>query len=155
MKKSLLLIVLLATVNSGLFAENESSSNRTRPLEFRKSTPSKNRPTDSGSQLIGEIGDGVLSLDGSLYFVVAAALVLWLFSTLQTAVKSTMLLLSEINAVWTGVIITAEVFAVLLYCRFASFEMRNRDNKAIPLYKRIIFGVLSAAFIVALICIDD
>ena len=52
-------------------------------------------------------------------------------------------------------IITAEVFAVLLYCRFASFEMRNRDNKAIPLYKRIIFGVLSAAFIVALICIDD
>ena len=85
----------------------------------------------------------------------AAALVLWLFSTLQTAVKSTMLLLSEINAVWTGVIITAEVFAVLLYCRFASFEMRNRDNKAIPLYKRIIFGVLSAAFIAALICIDD
>ncbi len=92
---------------------------------------------------------------GSLYFVVAAALVLWLFSTLQTAVKSTMLLLSEINAVWTGVIITAEVFAVLLYCRFASFEMRNRYNKAIPLYKRIIFVVLSAAFIVALICIDD
>lgn len=65
MKKSLLLIVLLATVNSVLFAENESSPNRTRPLEFRKSTPSKNRPTDSGSQLIGEIGDGVLSLDFS------------------------------------------------------------------------------------------
>lgn len=65
MKKSLLLIVLLATVNSVLFADNDSSHNRTQPLEFRKSTPSKNRPTDSGSQLIGEIGDGFLSLDFS------------------------------------------------------------------------------------------
>lgn len=65
MKKSLLPIVLLATVNSNLFAENDSSFNRTMPLEFRKSTPSKNRPTDSDTQLVGEIGDGVLSLDFS------------------------------------------------------------------------------------------
>lgn len=65
MKKSLLSIVLLATVNSILFAENDSSFNRTMPLEFRKSTPSKNRPTDSDTQLIGEIGDGVLTLDFS------------------------------------------------------------------------------------------
>lgn len=65
MKKSLLSIVLLATVNSILFAENDSSFNRTMPLEFRKTTPSKNRPTDSDTQLIGEIGDGVLTLDFS------------------------------------------------------------------------------------------